>query len=107
MKTNIKDIPVANDKLLKDTTLETKEDKKIVADVIKFVGTFIADTIGNGLMEGVMIPEFGKFKPKQKVILTKNKVINNRKTGMDLLYRAVTGKPIIDKRPKTNNDETI
>jgi len=107
MKTNIKEIPIANDRLLKETTMETHEDKKVVADVIKFVGTFIAETITNGMMEGVMIPEFGKFKPKQKVILTRKKAANNRKNGMDLLYRAMNGKNIVDKQIKTDNDETI
>lgn len=107
MKTNIKDIPVANTRLLRETSLETKENPKLVEEAIKFVGTFISDTMAHGMMETVMIPEFGKFKPKQKVILAKKKIQNNQKTGMDLLYRAVTGKKIIDKRPKTDNNEVI
>jgi nucleoid DNA-binding protein len=107
MITNLKNVPVANERLLKETTMETKEDKKKVEEVIKFVGTFIAATISRGDMEGVMIPHFGKFKPKHKLILTKKKVINNRKTGMDMLYRVIAGKKVIDRRDKTDTDETI
>lgn len=106
-KTNIKDVPVANERLLYETSLETREDKDKVKDVIKHIGTFIADTMGAGLMEAVMIPEFGKFKPKQDMLKGKYIVEGNRRSGMDLLYRAVTGKKLIDKREKTDDNETI
>lgn len=88
MKTNIKQITVANDRLIKETVLETKEDKKDVEGVIKYVGTFIATTIKAGMMEGVMIPEFGKFKPKQKKLLAMKKAMMEKETGMAILKKS-------------------
>lgn len=98
-KTNLKDIPVANDRLFKETVMETKEDRKKVEEVLKFVSNFIATCISKGEMEGVMIPEFGKFRPKHKQVMTKKKVQRARENGMDNLYRALHGKPI---KPKKN-----
>ena len=104
---NIKEVPVANERLFKETALETGEDRNKVEDIIKHMSKFIAGTMKAGMMEGVMIPEFGKFQPKQKVLLAKNKVLANQRSGMDLLHRAITGKKLIDKREKPSTDETI
>lgn len=106
-RTSIREIPVANDKIYKEVALHIKADPTEVRQMVESVGEFIAHTIRKGQMEGVMIAGFGKFQPKKRKIQTIHKVQVNRRTGMDLLYRAVKGKPVIDHRPKPDTDETI
>lgn len=103
-KLNIKDVAVANEKLVRDTALETREKPEAVEDIVKHIGQFVAGTMARGMMEAVMIPGFGKFQPKKEELKARHKVLGNQRSGMDLLYRAVTGKKLIDKR---NKDETI
>ncbi len=108
IKTNIKEVTVANERLCKETAMENKVDPKMVEDIIKGIGNFIAGTMKEGLMQGVMLPGFGKFRPKVKLIQAKHKVEANRRNGMDLLYRAVHGLKLKDFREdKTDTDETI
>jgi len=66
--TKIKKIPVANDKLYKKVAISTGNSPKLVEDVIGYVGKFTSDIIKRGAFETVMIPGFGKFKPKVKKV---------------------------------------
>lgn len=107
-KTSIREVPVANKRLYKEIAGFMKIEPGQVEDMVGFLGEFTASMIRRGEGEAVMIPYFGKFKPQESLIRAFNKVKANEASGMDLLYRAMRGKPIIDKRKKTNNtDETI
>ena len=62
----LKDIPVANSKLYKETAARCKVSPKQVEECVHIIGKFVSDTIKKGAFETVMIPYFGKFKVKTK-----------------------------------------
>lgn len=64
----LKNIPIANESLYKEVAFRTKTSPKQVEECIKQVGQYIANVIKQGAFETVMIPHFGKFKPKIKKI---------------------------------------
>lgn len=108
IRTNIKQIPVVNEKLYKDTAAIHGTSTEQVEDIIKFIGGFIHDTINRGLMESVMLPGFGKFQPKRKLLVGKHKAILNRNSGMASILKAATGREVInfdELKPDTN--ETV
>lgn len=93
LRKTYKEIPVVNEKLLKETAALTNTSLPDVEDIITFTGTFVSNKIKEGAMEGVMLPYFGKFVPRKKLLQTLAKLKRNRVNGMDKLYRAVAGKP--------------
>lgn len=105
VKTNIKEVTVANNRLYFETALENKVEQQVVEDMVKHLGRFIAAAMKRGLMEAVMIPGFGKFKPKKSLIKARHKINSNRRSGMDLIYRAAKGMDIPE--PKPREDETL
>lgn len=106
-KRSIKDIPLANERLYTEVSKLTKTKKEDVEDIINFTGNYISTLMKKGNMEGVMIPFFGKFRPKVKKIKAMRKAEMGRANGMDMIYRAIHGKIVVDFRKKTNTDETI
>jgi hypothetical protein len=109
-RTSIKEIPVCNDRLYREVGLLMKIDPSQVHEMAEFTGRYIAALMRKGEMEGVMLPYFGKFRPKEQMIKTYAKVKVNEANGMDLLYRAIKGKKLVDKRIKPENppaDEAI
>lgn len=105
---SIKDVPVCNDRLYKEIAQIEGMEIHEVRKLLDFTGEYIAGIISAGAMEAVMLPGFGKFQPKKKALQTMLKVQRNQANGMDLLYRAVRGKAIIDKRTQNHQpDETI
>ena len=115
LKTSIKDVPLANDRLYTEIAKLNKIPKTKVQEYIDFIGTYTAGIIRNGTMEAVHIPYFGKFKPKIKKVKAAAKISANKRNGKDLIYRALNGMNLIDKRlpeDRENNeipdtDETI
>ena len=101
-RTSITDIPVCNDRLVKEVALLHRLEQSEVRAMTEFIGHYIARVISDGSMEAVMIPHFGKFKPKKRKIETAAKVKANESNGMDLLFRALTGKQLVDKRINPN-----
>lgn len=106
-RTSIKDIPVCNDRLYREVGAMMKLDPGTVREMTDFIGEYVAGVMRDGAMEGVMIPQFGKFRPKAKMIKTYAKVKVNEANGMDLLYRALKGKRLVDKRINPIPDETV
>ena len=92
---SIKQVPVANERLNQEVALLTKQDKKEVRDMIEFVGKFISTTIKRGDMEGVMIPYFGKFRPKVKQLRAMKMAQALRANGMAAVFKAVRGKIVV------------
>jgi len=110
LKTSIKDIPLANDHLLEETARMNKITKGEAKHVIDFVGNYIYDVIRKGTMEGVMLPYFGKFKPKAAKLNRMNKVKMNKRNGKDMIYRALNGMQLLDYRLeelKDKGNETV
>ncbi len=62
----LRDVPIANNKLYKETAARCKVSPKQVEECINIVGRFIAATVKKGAFETVMLPSFGKFKVKTK-----------------------------------------
>lgn len=62
----LRDIPVANSRLYKETALYCKVTPKEVEECVGIVSRFIAQTIRTGAFETVMVPRFGKFRVKVK-----------------------------------------
>lgn len=107
IKTNIKEITVANKRLYKETAGLNKVEVEQVENIVEHMGKFIHDTIKRGLMETVMVPDFGKFRPKQKLLKTLHTIDKNSRTGMDAMYRALTGKRVPVDQLNLPPDETI
>ncbi len=93
IKKSIGEVPLMNEKILKETAAITNTVVQDVEEILDFVGDFIADTISDGKMVGVMIPYFGKFVPRKKVIIAKNKEKLEENSGIADVYRAISGKP--------------
>ena len=76
----LKELPIANERLYKETAFLTGVSPKQVEEVIDAVSAFTANVIRVGGFETVMIPSFGKFrvKPKQVQFLAQNETIRNR-----------------------------
>ena len=64
----LKNMPVANKELYEETAMELNVPIGTIVDCITEVGQFCADTIRKGAYETVMIPQFGKFIVKGKVV---------------------------------------
>jgi nucleoid DNA-binding protein len=103
VKQSIKQITVANKKVLKETAAITNTRLDDVTEIIDFVTGYVTKKISEGRMEGVMIPYFGKFQPRPDDIRKAKKVKNAQRNGLDAVYRAIVGKPSI----KSKTDETI
>ena len=67
-KLSIKDVVVCNERIIKEVSALMKMEKKQVTEIVKFMGEFIAEAIQGGKMETVMLPGFGKFKPRASEI---------------------------------------
>lgn len=102
-RTKVKDIPVCNDRIIKETARINKVPAKDVDEIARFVGEYIGNVIREGKMQTVMIPYFGKFKPNKKRIRALAKIAAQKANGMDPLYKALKGKRL----PKKITDETI
>lgn len=103
-RTSISDIPVCNQRLYIEVGKINKITPAEVKEMVEFVGSYTAGLISKGTMEAVMIPYFGKFRPKVRKVLATQKVKNNERSGHDLIYRALTGMPLIDKRNPKQDD---
>lgn len=68
----LKDIPVANQRLYKETAMVCKVSPKQVEECVLILSKFIVQTIKAGAFETVMIPKFGKFKIKLKKLQNLN-----------------------------------
>lgn len=90
-RTSIADIPIANERLYKETAKMTKITPTEVKDIIEFVGSYVHDTIARKEMEAVMIPYFGKFKPKTKKLFASQAAKASVRSGHELIYRALKG----------------
>lgn len=104
VKTSITQIPEANDKIAREVAMIMKADIKDVRKIAKFLGTYIASTIERGQMEAVMLPYFGKFKPKGNIKI-QEKIISHERSGFSMVYEALKGKTVTDRRDKTNLDK--
>lgn len=96
----LKDIPVANKKIITYTSKVCKLPEGKVEEFLNFIGTYTADVIRSGTMETVMLPYLGKFRAKKKVVSYFAAIKLNAFNGKDLVYRAINGMKLIDKRPK-------
>ena len=120
-KLSIKDVTVCNEQIIKDVSALMKMEKKNVTEIVKFMGEFIAGVIQNGKMETVMLPGFGKFKPRATEINKFRKSMLQKTSGMAPMYKALAGKFVPNTQDSTeihkntientqetpNTDETI
>jgi len=105
-RTSIQDVPIANSKIAGETAKLCKITKGQVEEIMKFTGNYIADVIRKGTMEAVMLPNFGKFKPKKSKILAVHNLKVNRANGKEMIWLAKQGRDVIDKRINKPVDET-
>lgn len=106
LRTSIKDIPVANDRLNHEVARTLKVTIHQVKETMNFVGLYTAEVIREGAMETVMLPGFGKFEPKVKAIRAFQKTARDKRNGKEIIVRALKGrKNIIPKTPPP--DEVI
>lgn len=105
LRTSIKDIPVANDRIAVEVARTHKVSQQEVKKTMNFVGMYIAGVIREGAMETVMLPAFGKFKPKPKAIRAYQNTAMNKRSGKEIIIRALKGRKNLI--PKNKPDETI
>jgi nucleoid DNA-binding protein len=67
-KEKLRSMPIANERLYKETAWKTGTSPKQVEEIINVVSSFVVSTIKEGAFETVMIPSFGKFKVKPKLV---------------------------------------
>ena len=108
LKTNIKDIPLANDSLYEEVARYNRTTKGRVQDIMEFVGAYTAAVIREGMMESVMLPYFGRFRPKPKKLQANKRSLERMKNGTDMLWRMAKGRwTIKDLRVKSLRTPTI
>lgn len=96
-RTHIKDIPLVNEKLYQEVAKANRISPSMCKDIIEHVGHYITKTIKKGQMESVMLPGFGKFKPKIKHLRALHKLTLNKGTnGKEQIFRILNGKPVLD-----------
>jgi nucleoid DNA-binding protein len=104
LRTSIKDVPIANDRITHEVSRLQKVPQTEVRKIMAFVGEYITGVIREGAMETVMLPGFGKFKPKPKAIRAYQNTAMQKRNGKEIVIRALRGrKNIIPKPP----NETI
>lgn len=94
LKLRIKEIPIANDRLIREVASVKNQNIGTVDEIINFMGSYTANVIKDGTMETVMLPYFGKFTPNMRFL--QNKVSRIRKVrDKTLLFElAMRGKNI-------------
>jgi len=97
IKTNINQIPVVNKRLYKETAGMNKVEPAVVKDIVEHIGKFIHDTIKRGMMETVMINDFGKFRPKTKILIAMYKKGLNEGNNMRTMSKLLAGRKIKTK----------
>jgi len=112
-KTRITQIDVVNDKLYVSVARSTKETVEDVRNAIKFTGAFISNVISEGKMQGVMLPYFGKFQPKPRVLAAMKEKKMHHMQGVTEVVKALKGiapgpsEITIRKQKKRKKDETV
>lgn len=91
-KLSITEVEVANKTIIRDVAAITKVPEKQVLEIMDFIGAFTASVIRKGEMQGVMLPGFGKFKPRPKVLRALEKKRQLRDSGMMEVVKAVITK---------------
>lgn len=90
--TRLNELPVANERLYAEVAKQMKCKPKEIKDIIQFVGAYTADKIRSGTMETVMLPYFGKFRPKIRLLARKISLKVAQDNGTDTLARVIEGK---------------
>lgn len=101
-KTHIAQVSIANARLYTEVAQIMKLKPAQVREMVHFTGEFIYDMIGEGLMQGVMLPYFGKIKPKKKYIQQLKRFKTMKHNGMTKVYKALRGHPIDASETQTN-----
>lgn len=66
--TSTKDLVLCNKRIISHTAKMHKTTEVQVSEILNFIGGYTRGVIARGIMETVMLPYFGKFKPKVKEI---------------------------------------
>lgn len=114
-KTSIGQVIESNKRLYKETSQVMKCTPAKVEEIMEFVGIFVANTMREGVFQTIMLPYFGKFKPKKKYLKFLQEKPKERENSMDLMQRAIRGKKLLRKDPmlttiqpiKPPEDETV
>lgn len=94
LKLRIKDIPIANARLIREVASVKNRNIGEVEEIINFMGSYTANVIKEGVMETVMLPYFGKFTPNMKSLQGKVHRIRSIRDKTLLFELAMKGKNI-------------
>lgn len=72
-------LTVANKRLYKETAWKTNCSPELVEEIIQHVSLYSSKVIAEGAYETIMIPHFGKFRPRVKQVQFVNTVVEARK----------------------------
>jgi hypothetical protein len=90
-KTSISEIPCGNKQVLAETARLARTTKGHSEEVLRFIGEFVAGKIKEGNMHTIMLPYFGKFKPKQKTLLLIKMKQAAMLNGTSMIWGALKG----------------
>ena len=91
-RTSIKDVPIVNGKLFAEVAKLNNVGIMQVREIMEFTGSYISSTIKQGQMEAVMLPGFGKFKPKLRHLKALFNLHMNKPTGKEDIFRILNNK---------------
>lgn len=87
--TSTKDLKVCNKRIIENTAKMAKVTEGQVEHILSFIGGYTKNVISQGIMETVMLPYFGKFRPKVKEIQTKAIIIQGARAGKHAIMKAI------------------
>lgn len=94
-------LPSCNKQVISYTAQMNRTTEVQVKDILYFIGRYTHDVLEKGIMETVMLPYFGKFKPKVHELRAKA-MLKEKLTGKHLILRAIREMEALENK----NDET-
>lgn len=98
---NPTDLKICNKRIIAHTAKMNKTTELQVADVLSFIGRYTRGVIMEGIMETVMLPYFGKFKPKVKELKARAMLMQGAQAGKHAIMKHIRKLKAIEE------DETL
>lgn len=89
------DLPVCNKRLIEYTAKVNRTTEGQVSDILTFIGKYTHGVIARGVMETVMLPYFGKFKPKVKELQARALMLQGLQSGKHAILKEIRKQQII------------
>lgn len=98
--TNPGDLPVCNKKIISRIAKMNRTTETQVTEILSFIGKYTKEVITGGIMETVMLPYFGKFKPKVKELQAQAMMIREIKAGKHAIMKKLRQAKALEESKK-------